>query len=116
MSAPVGDDGEISATAEAMKRRRRPARTGAVVGFVITVVLTIVLLSFQGDEGDISSAPVWWTFIGLTGAALLVTGLVLITVPASRRFGEGFVAGALVALPVEAVILVALFVLTYSAE
>jgi len=79
-----------------------------------TVVLTIVLLSFQGDEGDIDSAPVWWSFIILTAVALGVTGLLLFVSRAWRRFGVGFVVGVLVALPVEAVLYVMLWALAYS--
>ena len=66
----------------------------------------MLLLSFQGDEGDISSAPVWWTFIALTAAGLGITAVGLVSSTAWRRFGVGFAVGAIVALPVEAVILV----------
>ena len=78
---------------------------------MISVVLTIVLLAFQGDEGDIDSAPVWWTSVLLAAAAMLLTGLLLIVSPAWRRFGVGFVAGVMVTVAVVA-LLVLLLVLT----
>lgn len=112
MSTPA-DDGERRTIARVSPPAGRLHRawTGAVLGFVTSVVLTIVLSSFQGDEGDIDSAPVWWTFILLTGAAMLLTGLLLIISPAWRRFGVGFVAGAVVPVLVVA-LLVLLLVLT----
>ena len=114
MNTPAGDDGrEITAPLEPAMRPHR-ALTGSVVGFVSTFALTIVLLFFQGDEGDISSAPIWWSFIALAAAALLVTGLMLIVSTAWRRFGVGFVAGAIVALPVEAALYAILLALTWS--
>ena len=92
----------------------RRAWAGALVGFMTTVVLTILLLAFQGDEGDIDSAPVWWTFIVLTAVVVGVTGLLLICSRTWRRFGVGFFAGVLVALPAEVVVYVALWALAYS--
>ena len=79
------------------------------MGFVTSVVLTIVLGSFQGDEGDIDSAPVWWTFILLAAAAMLLTGLLLIVSPAWRRFGVGFLAGAIVPVLVVASLVLLLY-------
>jgi hypothetical protein len=90
------------------------ARTGAMVGFATTFVLSIVLLAFEGNEGDISSAPVWWTFIILTAVALLLTALLLIRSRQWRRFGVGFLVGSIVALPVEAVLYVLLLIATWS--
>jgi len=115
MSTPADDGGsEITAPVLAPAMRPHRAGTGAVVGFVSTLALTIVLLSFQGDEGDISSAPIWWAFIALAAVALIVTGLLLIVSRVWRRFGVGFVAGAIVALSVEAALFVSLFALTYT--
>jgi hypothetical protein len=101
MSTPA-NDGE-----RAPKRHR--AWTGAAFGFGMSVLLTIVLLSFQGDEGDIDSAPVWWTFILLTAVGMLLTARLLITSPAWRRFGVGFVAGAIVPVLVVALLVLWLF-------
>jgi hypothetical protein len=99
-----------------MRGMRAPsrARTGAMVGFATTFVLSFVLLAFEGDEGDISSAPVWWTFILLTAGALLVTAVLLIVSREWRRFGVGFLLGAIVALPIEAALYVVLLILTWS--
>jgi len=110
MSTPTGDDGREQAPtlAAAPTQGDSRSRNGRIAGFVITVALTVLLLSFQGDEGDISSAPVWRTFIALAAAALLITAAALVSSAAWRRFGVGFTVGAIVALPVEAVILVLL--------
>jgi hypothetical protein len=90
------------------------ARTGAMVGFATTLAMSIVLGAFEGDEGDIASAPVWWTFILLTAGALLVTAVLLIVSKEWRRFGFGFLVGAIIALPVEAALFVLLLMLTWS--
>jgi hypothetical protein len=116
MSTPTGDDGREEATtlAAAPTQGDSRPRNGRIAGFVTTVALTVLLLSFQGDEGDILSAPVWWTFIAIAAAALLITAAALVSSTAWRRFGVGFAVGAIVALPVEAVILVLLAALTWS--
>jgi hypothetical protein len=89
---------------DGVPRRRRLAWLGAASGFVTSLVLTILLLSFQGDEGDIDSAPVWWTFILLAAGVMLFTGLRLLTSPTWRPFGAGFVAGAIVPVLVVALL------------
>ena len=58
----------------------------------------------KGDEGDIDSAPVWWTFILLAAGAMLFTGLRLLTSPTWRPFGAGFIAGAIVPVLVVALL------------
>jgi hypothetical protein len=71
-------------------------------------------LPLSAWEGDISSAPVWWTFIALAAAGLVITAVALVSSTGWRRFGVGFAVGAIVALPVEAVILFLLSLAMWS--
>jgi hypothetical protein len=102
----------MSAIMRSMSAPHR-ARIGAIVGCGATLVLSMVLLAFEVNEGDISSAPLWWTFIIIiTAGALLVTAVLLIISRDWRPFGVGFLLGTIVALPLEAGLFVLLLIVT----